>query len=734
MKRHVPLMLSLLALSLAGAVTGAEPSVEDLLPADAILAVCYYGDNPDIQKTALHQLMQEPEVREWLTSVRETVRGANQLAAGFLGINVATLTPLLGSRLGFALLPGAGGAPQVLVVAKVGKEGDARNAVGQFLNQIARAGGARQQVGGIEVIPLGPGGACFGFRDEYLFVSTSTQALERALSPQAPKLSGLPSFRRALGMGSSPVAVVAYNHVATMEAFGPMVPPELTAVLDGLGVGQTELLVLRLGAKGRALVGTGVVQTHGERKGLLKALAAPPVDKALLKLVPRGASIAWVSNVSPEELYASVIGFIHVVGAAAMEEDLRGGLAAFEAKAGVNLRKDIFGSLARGTAVTTSGKSLIPALIISLTLKDGDRFEQSLAKLVAELDKFIKAEAGQEAGAALRTIKFGEHTIRYLATPGVPVPLAPCYARAGGRLILALSPIHLKDYLMFLDGEEPSILDNPGFQKRVQLVPDNAISIGYSDAGEAFIELYSFLGPLLTAAQGVPNNPLAMDFANLPSKRTLRKHLFGSISYTYATKNTLVYECQSPFGVPFVGPAPAGAPAVVFLGVGAAMVLPALGRARGEARRTVSLNNMRQLAMACLMFVQERKGVLPSGLADLFKNKLIEDPKLLVAPNDRAPPKGADGRPCSYVYFLDAQPRLKVKLAAVQNVAATPLLWEREAFGRRGPRRGPRRRLRGVAFMDGHVEMVGEPRFLALKAQLDALLRKLAEKQGIGQF
>jgi len=571
----------------------------------------------------------------------------------------------------------------------------------------------------VVVVPLGPGGACFGFRGDYLFLGTSTRVVELAASPQTPKLSSAASFKDALGMGSSPVGVLAYNHVALIEAFGPMVPRGLTSALDGLGLRNTDLLVMRLGAKGRALVGTGSVQARGEWQGLMKALVSTQVDKSLLKLAPRDAAIAWASNMSLEDLYAGVLGLINAIDAGGgLGIGIEQNMAAFQARVGVDIQKDIFGSLGRGTVVTTSATSALPALIISCTLKDGDRLERGLTKLVAELDAYIKLVNDPPAGAALKTLTFGQHTIRYLATPGVPVPLAPCYVRTQDRLLLAMSPIHMKDYLLFLDKGEPSVLDNPGFQELAALVPDNAMSIGYSNVGESFVEMYGLLGPLLTLAHGIPNNPLAVDFANLPSKRTVRKHMFGSISYTYATRNRLVYECQSPFGVPFIGAAPAGLPAVAVGGVMAGMLLPALARARNEARLVRDRNNLNMLGKGFFTYLNDHgeNRFYPRSIAELWDKEVLPDRQIFVSPLDRAPPKLPNGLACSYESCFDRHPNRIFRDDFPPNVICA---WDRVPFVRGR---------RNVLFFDSHVEAMGEMRFQELLRQLDEAAGKLKER------
>ena len=718
------LIAPLLALSLAGPALGGEASIEDLIPADAVVSLCYYGDNPDVGKTALARLVREPEVQQWLASVRDALAGANQLAEPFIRVNVADLAPLLGCRVGVAMVVGQGAPLGGLLVARVGTEGKAREGVDKFVGKLAEllgGAGPAGEVGGVALTQFGRTGACFGIRGGYLILGTSSQAVGLALSPQVPKLASLPAFARARTMTGSPIAVLTYNHEALTENLGPMLPPEVRALFQGIGLDGARTVGLRLGARGRALVGTFFIQTQGERRGLLKALASPPIDKSLLRLAPRDAAIAWAMNVEPGELYDAVAGLIHAITAARLLEgaDVRGAIGAFEAKAGLSLRRDLFGALGRGTVITTSGRSILfPTLIVSQAARDPDRFDRAVGKLVPFLDALIKGEAGPQSGAVLKTVQFGGHTIRYLAMPGVPVPLAPCYARAGGRIVFALAPVHLKDYLVFLDKGEPSILDHPGYQELARLVPPNAVSVAYTDIGESLVQAYGLLGPLVASLpQAIPNSPVAVDLVNLPSKRVLRKHLFGGISYTYLADDLIVYESHSPVGL-----APAGAPTVFAGAFLAGLALPAVVSAREEARRVVSMSNLRQLSAACMMYANGHKGQLPPGLASLLELYLGGAAAILLAPADRAPPKGPGGHPCSYAYALDKRPALTLRLPEIENPAEMPLIWERASFYRGGRR--------AVAFVDGHVEMVDAERFDRLMKALEEQLKKLAKPRG----
>lgn len=726
MNARIPVVVFLLV-ALAGAGLAGQIDVQDLLPADAIVAVCYYGDSTDLEKTAMYQLLQEPEVREWLTSLRQTLVGANQLAAAFLRVNLLQLKPLLGCQIGLAVMPAAGpalGAPvDVLLVAKVGDaQANARQSTLGLLTQIGAmmpAGIQKVQVGGIEMTRLGVGpiGLLYGFRDDYLLLSTSQATMERALGGQGGTLATVKGFQRAAKLGGSPVALGLYNHVAVMERLGAAAPPEALAVMAELGLNEVRSAGFRLGARGRALVSTIFVQTAGERKGLLKVLAADPIDRELTKLIPRDAAIASVSNIDAGALYDTVLAVAQIV-AGMQDIQVRQVVADFEQQAGVNLRKDLVASMGRGTVVTTAGESLLPALVISQAVTDGDKIEKSLAALVKQLDVLIKAEAGDHASAAIKSIAFGKHTIRYLVTPGVPVPLAPCYARVGDRMVFAVSPIHLKDYLLFLDGAEPSLLENRDFMAMEKLIPKDAVSYSYSDFGRSFVGIYRMVGPLLTAAHGIPRNPVAIDLANMPAARTIQKHMFGAVSYMYATEDMVVWECHSPLGIETIGPLPA----VIVGGVGAGILMPALTRARGAARATVSMNNLKQIGMACMMHTADHNGELPPNFGALLKGNVITA-QILVAPNDRAP-RAVGGQATSYVYLLDEAPGLKLKIGDVPNPPMVPLAWERRPFGRRG---------RNVVFVDGHVEAMREPVFQQRITRVRTWLKKKVQEQK-GEF
>ena len=163
-----------------------------------------------------------------------------------------------------------------------------------------------------------------------------------------------------------------------------------------------------------------------------------------------------------------------------------------------------------------------------------------------------------------------------------------------------------------------------------------------------------------------------------------------------------------------LGPAPAGGAAIAGTAVLAGMLLPALARAREEARLIRNRNHLHQVAVGFVTYLNEHgdNRFYPSGIAELVDKGVIADKKVLVSPLDRAPPKLANGTPCSYVSCFDKYPDRVFRDDFPPNVM---MAWDRIPFARGQ---------RSVLFFDSHVERVDEWRFERLLKELDELVKK----------
>ena len=75
---------------------------------------------------------------------------------------------------------------------------------------------------------------------------------------------------------------------------------------------------------------------------------------------------------------------------------------------------------------------------------------------------------------------------------------------------------------------------------------------------------------------------------------------------------------------------------LVIIGVLAALIMPALGRARGTARSAFCINNLRQLFLAAVLFSDDKgyypRSYLPVEEPDFFSNYLDSDKDVLHCP------------------------------------------------------------------------------------------------------
>lgn len=714
-------------------IVGGERSIESLVPADAYLSVFYDGTHPQLQATAIARFLREPEVADALKLHEPVHRLFLSGASRELGLDA---WPLLRAAAGCQIAVAFGprsvetGEPQVLFIARVGAAGSLARTEASGLRESlltrARPGtaqGVRLGVSTLTAFRSKDGrGQLVGFIGPFFILGDDGPFLRRALAPATPRLKMPRDAERA-------VLRVHYDHVALLKSYGAELArePEAMRGLDALGINAIRTVDLAFVPRGKRLVTRFEVALleGAARVGLPKWLAdSPPADREMLKMVPRDAvSFTLTSMDLPglwEEFWAT-LGRISPRAAARA----RRGLARFEAGLGAPIGDSLLRPLARGTlAILHGGPWPGCGVTIVQRTRDPDTLEAGIRRLVAGLNGVLAPAGRQRTRARLKSFRYRGHQAHYVWLGGpaaLYVPgLAPCYTRLGKVFVVSTHPLHLKSYLDFVVDQEPSILDDAAFRRLQDAVPTQACLISYGTWPETVSALYNTLAPLLMATQGLEGAPAGLDLANLPSSRLVRRYARGAVLYAVFEEGRYRAELQGD-GLdllsPQVGPVFVGA----FL---AGLTYPAVVRARAQAQTTTSLSNTRQLVMAAMLYANDHQQTFPPNLAVAFP--YYDAPDLLIAPLDPAPPRRPGRRPCSYVYFLDARPGLKVRWQQIDNAAQTMVLWERDSF------RGDGRRC--VAFADGHCEIVDEQRFRRLKARLDAFLRRLADQRRRGHL
>jgi hypothetical protein len=131
---------------------------------------------------------------------------------------------------------------------------------------------------------------------------------------------------------------------------------------------------------------------------------------------------------------------------------------------------------------------------------------------------------------------------------------------------------------------------------------------------------------------------------------------------------------------------------------------PALIGAREQAQRATSMNNMRKIALGCLLYAEENERKLPPNLKILVEKGYIRKPEVLESPS-----KPKDFMGPSYIYVAG----LKIQM---RNASKIIICYENPAFC--GDKIC-------AAFLDGHVESMGQAGFLE---RLQATYKQLGKE------
>lgn len=716
--------------AVAAVASSGERQAASYVPADCWLTVCWDGSPPGMDETALHKFLAEPEMKAALAQFQPLLDLLSAQMQEDVGIDFGpALVAMLRGQVAFGLgAPKAGaGDPSVVVAVQLGGAGDPARAALERLFQETREKAkpdsikalAVGEVKGTALVDKDGDPHHFAFHGGYL-IDASTEALFR--KAVAGEGRELPAERALLR--------VRYDHQAMRKHFAEQIGGDPQAMLEALGINAIRSAEVAMVPRAKRLVTEVTVDMPDAAKagGVAKWFSDPtPVDRELLKRVPKNTTMFIASSMDLGGLWDSI--WETAAKANPREtEQARAGLAEFEGKLGFKLRERFLGSLDRGTLLMST-PGLAGALgssgVIVQRVKDAKALEQALTQLVNRLDLLLMDQVRGPMGAVrteLRPFKYRGHTCRYLWLMGAPALMllgwAPCYAIVGDAVVFARHPLDLKDYLDFVADKGPTILENADFRKLEPLVPKGASMISYGEWSEAFISLYNTFAPFAQLAQGFPKQmelPQALDLANMPSSRLLRRYSRGTIAYGGYADGRYRVAFQGD-GVTFLSPHMAPTATVAIL---AGMLLPALARARGEARLIRDRNNLNQIARGCATYLNEHgdNRRYPTSLAELVEKGVMPDRNVFISPLDPNPPELKKGFRCSYVSCFERHPKRQFLDDFPPNII---MAWDREPFlvGRRN-----------VLFFDSHVEVMDEERFQENLRLLDEQVKRQTKER-----
>jgi prepilin-type processing-associated H-X9-DG protein len=705
-------------------VRGATP-VEELtkrLPDGVIAVVGTSGGEAltgDFEKTSLGRIVNDPGVRSFCEAIKTQVLAkAQEKGTGPNEVKqmemIAGMAELVASRplvVGVAPLPGPvqiKEKPPVygFLILDAGAQ---QAKIEGLVKQLEALAGAESivdvEVGSAKM--RGPKGEkdlplYWGWLGDYLVVAANDAAGAALQYVQKPR-GAVPAYFQKVPVGGDALVVHADLQKVINLATGAarqqnaQMADTVRAVLKELGLAGVRTLTLRAGFAGPDVVLGSLLEVPEPRTGLLTTLK--PIDPAVMDMVDARAVTAGAANLDLAGAFDMILHAVKTASAAA-GANVEKGLAAFESQTKLNIRNDLLGSLAGPAVFYTLGAGAVAeaplgGAVALLKLKDAALFE----KTMTGLGDFAAAQSKGQFQAGVQKRDDGRTVHTWMIPQLAMMQVTPTWSVGNGYAVIGSNPgVHdTAVKLMAATGtERKSIRDTPGYKEATAKLPNNLICLNYADSRTQYTQMMTMaqqFWPMASmfAAQAGVKLP-----AMLPSLGPIIKDMKPSLQTRWLDSEGLHMQYQGP-GLEVSLSGVAGA------AVGMGVALPAMAKAREQARNAASMSHLKQIGLGLITYANDHQGNWP---ADLEQAKSYwPDSRVLESPRE---PKDFAGP--GYIY-LPGQP----KTPNPRNV----VVYENPGYCTD--------RI-NVSFADGHVESMKPDAFRsALKETCERLGKPVPE-------
>ena len=705
------------ALSVVAVLTNASPAaapLADKVPEDAIAYVGWSGQSLTFNGSMFGQLLAEQGVADLFGAIRTAagkgleMTGEADAPAMFESVwemaAIAWQKPVSAVLLDIKIprRPDEGGAadgpdePQPVGAMLIDLQKD-KAAFDAHLQKLLGLIGKENKLAQTTVGNLSyhdfttPAGKCsMGYVGDVFFVCLGDGVptkVASVINGKSRSLAGSAEFKTAMNeLVGEQVQMAYYVDVPRLLAIAEKITPTspTTAPADQ---SQFRKIVKAMGIDGvTAIAGASNIVDRGfhekcrifspaPHRGLLMLAAGKPLGAAALNGVPDDADFVAAINLDPAGVLAEIKRIAAAIdpNAGKQVEEM---LSAAGEQIGLDIEKDLLAHMGDQWTLVSApslGGTLTGTAVI-VQLKDVEKFSAALAKLEAQIAKIASGRTtttmpvdltdsevppgiqgepillpAREAAAGVRKYKSGEIEVHYVAMPGdIPLPVAPAWAVHNGKFYLAAFP---QVVAAMAGGTTQKPLaqsaDFAAFRKRLS---PGASALSYTNTPSLVRRLY---GAVLLGGTAATN--MLGKFAPsikpemLPPLPKVEKYLWPDIAAISSDAKGITIESYGSLPSYLTSNLPGAGTSLA-----TSILLPTIGRARGQAKRVVSMSSLSGIGKGCILYSCEHDDQFPPDLVKLVEESLVPAEMLMSPTSGRKVRLDSAGKPIGpfdYVYL-----------------------------------------------------------------------------------